>query len=314
MTLGQERKIGEMVVRQIRAAGAYLEDPEVNDYLNELGHRLVAAIPEGRQEFEFFAVADPSINAFALPGGYIGVNTGLILLAQTESELAAVLAHEITHVTQRHMARAMAKEKNAMLYMLAGLAVAIAASRAGGSSSSQATSGRARLGAGARDPDADQLHPRERIRSRSHRLPAPRSRRLRRQRDGDADGPAAEREPVRRRQRAVLSAQPPDHPRARRRSAVARPRQGVPAGHRLARLPPRPRAAAKLLGHAEGGRRVLRRRDRRAQVQQRGRGALRPRRVAAAERGISAGQRGARHAREDRAAASDDRGDGRRTC
>src|SRR5512141_1053325 len=63
----QERKLGESVVRQIRASGAYLDDPEVNDYLNELGHRLVAAVPEGRQDFEFFAVGDPSINAFALP-------------------------------------------------------------------------------------------------------------------------------------------------------------------------------------------------------------------------------------------------------
>jgi predicted Zn-dependent protease len=140
LTPAQERKIGEMVVRQIRAAGGYLEDPEVNDYLNELGHRLVAAIPEGRQEFEFFAVGDPTVNAFALPGGYIGVNTGLILLTQTESELASVLAHEITHVTQRHMARAMAKEKNQWMYLLAGLALAIAASRSGSSSSGQATS------------------------------------------------------------------------------------------------------------------------------------------------------------------------------
>ena len=118
----------------------YLEDPEVNDYLNELGHRLVAAIPENRQEFEFFAVADSTVNAFALPGGYIGVNTGLILLTQTESELAAVLAHEITHVTQRHMARSVATQKNALLYMLAGLALAIAASRSNSSSSGQATS------------------------------------------------------------------------------------------------------------------------------------------------------------------------------
>src|SRR4029453_19198839 len=76
MTIAQEHKIGEMIMRQIRAAGPYLEDPEVNDYLNELGHRLVAAIPEGRQEFEFFAVGDPSINAFALPGGFIGVHMG----------------------------------------------------------------------------------------------------------------------------------------------------------------------------------------------------------------------------------------------
>ena len=140
MSLAQEAKIGEMVVRQIRAAGAYLDDPEVNDYLNELGHRLVAAIPEGRQEFQFFAVGDSTVNAFALPGGYIGVNTGLILLTQSESELAAVLAHEITHVTQRHMARAATKEKNQILYMLASLALAIAASRSGSSSSGQATS------------------------------------------------------------------------------------------------------------------------------------------------------------------------------
>jgi predicted Zn-dependent protease len=140
LTLAQEAKIGETVVRQIRAAGAYLEDPEVNDYLSELGHRLVAAIPEGRQEFQFFAVGDSTINAFALPGGYIGVNTGLILLTQSESELAAVLAHEITHVTQRHMARAAAKEKNQMLYMLASLALAIAASRSNSPSSGQATS------------------------------------------------------------------------------------------------------------------------------------------------------------------------------
>jgi len=138
LTPAQEHKIGEMVVRQIRAGGGYLEDPEVNDYLNDIGHRLVAAIPEGRQEFQFFAMADPTVNAFALPGGYVGVNTGLILLTQTESELAAVLAHEITHVTQRHMARAAAKEKNQLLYMLAALAVAVAASRT--SSSGQATS------------------------------------------------------------------------------------------------------------------------------------------------------------------------------
>jgi predicted Zn-dependent protease len=140
MSLAQEAKIGEMVVRQIRAAGAYLDDPEVNDYLNEIGHRLVAAIPEGRQEFQFFAVGDSTVNAFALPGGYIGVNTGLILLTQSESELGAVLAHEITHVTQRHMARAASKEKNQFMYMLASLALAIAASRSNSSSSGQATS------------------------------------------------------------------------------------------------------------------------------------------------------------------------------
>jgi predicted Zn-dependent protease len=128
----QERKLGASVMRQIRAQGGYLDDPEVNDYLNELGHRLVAAVPDSRIEFTFFAVPDPSINAFALPGGFIGVNTGLILLTQTESELASVLAHEISHVTQHHIARMMAAQKNMSLLQIAALALGIALARSGG--------------------------------------------------------------------------------------------------------------------------------------------------------------------------------------
>ena len=120
--------------KQLRAAGAYLNDPEVNDYLNELGQRLVAARNDARADFHFFGVPDPSINAFAMPGGFIGVNTGLILLTQTESELASVLAHEITHVTQNHMARMLENQKNSLWMSLAALAVAILAARAGSSS------------------------------------------------------------------------------------------------------------------------------------------------------------------------------------
>ena len=134
----QEHKLGEQVVRQIRGAGAYLEDPEVNDYLNQLGQRLVAAVPDSHIDFEFFAVNDASINAFALPGGFIGVNTGLILLSQTESELASVLAHEISHVTQHHLTRAVAGQQRSFLYALAALALGIAASRSGSASSGQA--------------------------------------------------------------------------------------------------------------------------------------------------------------------------------
>ena len=137
LTPAQERRIGEQIIRQIRAQGFYLQDPEVNDYLNELGRRLVAASRDTKQDFEFFAVPDPQINAFALPGGFIGVHTGLILLAQNESELASVLAHEISHVTQRHMARMVANQKNSMLLSLAGLALAILASRAGGANGAQ---------------------------------------------------------------------------------------------------------------------------------------------------------------------------------
>ena len=131
----QERKLGETIIRQLRASGAYINDPEVNDYLNELGHRLVAASKDVKQDFEFFGVPDPQVNAFALPGGYVGVHTGLILLTQTESELAGVLAHEITHVTQHHMARALNAQRDSMLMSLAGLALAILAARGSGASS-----------------------------------------------------------------------------------------------------------------------------------------------------------------------------------
>jgi predicted Zn-dependent protease len=134
----QEKKLGETIMRQARATGGYLNDPEVIDYLNGLGNRLVSASRDTRQDFWFFAVPDSSINAFALPGGFIGVNTGLILLAQSESELASVLAHEITHVTQRHIARLLQGQQNSLLMSLAGLALALLAARAGGSSSGEA--------------------------------------------------------------------------------------------------------------------------------------------------------------------------------
>src|SRR5262249_55424677 len=86
-------------------------------------------------EFEFFAMSDPAINAFALPGGFVGVNTGLILLAQSESELASVLGHEITHVTQHHIARSIINQRDAALMSMAALAAAILASRSRSSSS-----------------------------------------------------------------------------------------------------------------------------------------------------------------------------------
>jgi predicted Zn-dependent protease len=134
----QERKLGESVVYQIRAQGAYLDDPEVNDYLNELGHRLVAARPDSPWDFQFFALADPSVNAFALPGGFVGVNVGIILLTQNESELASVLAHEISHVTQHHFTRSMAGQQRSLLYSLAALAMGIAAASSKSSSAGQA--------------------------------------------------------------------------------------------------------------------------------------------------------------------------------
>ena len=78
-----------------------------------------------RQDFEFFAIRDPSINAFAMPGGFVGVHTGLISASETESELASVLAHEVAHVTQRHIARMIGQQQQMQMPMLVALAAAI---------------------------------------------------------------------------------------------------------------------------------------------------------------------------------------------
>jgi beta-barrel assembly-enhancing protease len=129
LTPAQERRLGESIMRQIRANPAYLADPEVSDYLNGIGYKLVANSPEPGGNFEFFAIDDASVNAFALPGGFIGVHTGLLLTAQSESELASVLGHEIAHVTQRHIARMIAGQQRAGLASMAALAVAILAAR-----------------------------------------------------------------------------------------------------------------------------------------------------------------------------------------
>jgi len=126
----EENRIGREIMREVRADRDFLDDAEVIDYLNQLGARLVAGSTESAQAFEFFALQDPAINAFALPGGFVGINTGLMLAAQSESELASVLAHEIAHVTQKHLARMIAGQKGSTLTSLAAIAVAILAARA----------------------------------------------------------------------------------------------------------------------------------------------------------------------------------------
>lgn len=124
-----EYRLGESIMREIRSDPAYYDDPEVADYVNSLGNRLLARSDASRQDFEFFVVRDPQINAFALPGGFIGLHTGLILAAQSESEVAGVVAHEIAHVTQRHIARMINQQNQNQLMSIAALAVAILAAR-----------------------------------------------------------------------------------------------------------------------------------------------------------------------------------------
>jgi predicted Zn-dependent protease len=102
----QELELGHAFMQSVRAQATLVSDPDLNRYIQRLGARLVANSDAPGYPFTFFIVQDPSVNAFAGPGGYIGIHTGLIAAARNESELAGVMAHEIAHVTQRHLLRA----------------------------------------------------------------------------------------------------------------------------------------------------------------------------------------------------------------
>ncbi|HEY8521672.1 MAG TPA: M48 family metalloprotease [Gammaproteobacteria bacterium] len=125
LSKSREYQLGRGVMLQLRNAGVVLDDPELTDYLRTLGSRLASHAGDGEQRFNFFLVNDPEINAFALPGGFIGVNTGLILASENESELAGVLAHEISHVTQRHIARALYDNQRTSIVSMAAMLAAI---------------------------------------------------------------------------------------------------------------------------------------------------------------------------------------------
>lgn len=127
-----ERSLGEAIMSQGRRDPTYVDDPELSQYLTTMGRKLAAFAPGAVPEVEMFGVRDPEINAFAMPGGFIGVNTGLIVSSASESELAAVLAHEIGHVVQRHIARGMTQQSQNSMVMLASLAGALLAALAGG--------------------------------------------------------------------------------------------------------------------------------------------------------------------------------------
>ncbi len=126
LTQGEEYQIGAMVLRNLRAEGQIIEDPEVTEYVQSLGSRIASqASGDSGQRFQFFVVRDDSINAFALPGGFIGVNYGLILTTNNEAQLASVLAHESAHVTQRHIARGVKAQGRQSIASAAAILAAI---------------------------------------------------------------------------------------------------------------------------------------------------------------------------------------------
>jgi predicted Zn-dependent protease len=120
-----EAQIGRQVYYSLLQTGTVITDPEIQEYIQDLGMRLAAYAGIDGQRFQFFVVDSPVINAFALPGGYVGMHTGLILATANESELAGVVAHEISHVTQRHIARAVFASKQESTLSLATMLGAI---------------------------------------------------------------------------------------------------------------------------------------------------------------------------------------------
>jgi beta-barrel assembly-enhancing protease len=105
LTIEKEQRLGAIIFEQVRGQASVVQDPLIDEYLNSLGNRLVANAEDVKFPFTFFAVNSEQINAFAFYGGHIGLHTGLISTADTESQLASVFAHEIAHITQRHSAR-----------------------------------------------------------------------------------------------------------------------------------------------------------------------------------------------------------------
>ena len=131
----EEQKLGLEIMRKLRERDLILDDAQLTEYLNSIGQSIVTYADQNGTPYVFFIVRDTDINAFALPYNFIGVNIGLLLATEREDELAGVLAHEIAHVSQRHIVRAIADSKRMTLplaaAMLAGAALA-AASKQGG--------------------------------------------------------------------------------------------------------------------------------------------------------------------------------------
>lgn len=150
-----ERKIGEQIMREIRRDPDFSNDWPIYDYLNHMERRLMAAAKRlqlgganaqgsAAYDYEVFAIKDSSINAFALPGGFIGFHTGLLVAAETDSEVASVMGHEIGHVLQRHIARSLERQGTNSIIALAGIVLgALAAASNPGAAAGLITGGQA---------------------------------------------------------------------------------------------------------------------------------------------------------------------------
>lgn len=121
LSIDKERQIGGEMMRQLRASQPLLNDPVLNEYINDLGNQMVKHAKDVNYSFQFFIIRNQELNAFAFFGGHIGIHSGLITTASNESELASVVAHEISHVTQRHLARRLESQRGSQPLAAAGI-------------------------------------------------------------------------------------------------------------------------------------------------------------------------------------------------
>lgn len=133
MTLKKEREIGEEAYREVMAQLQMVTDPDSVQFLREMGARIVSLIPNSPFKYTFNIVDAASVNAFAIPAGYVFIFRGLITFMDTEEELAAVVAHEVAHVKHRHLAGRVKRSKPLNLATLAGVLAGVLLGLAGGS-------------------------------------------------------------------------------------------------------------------------------------------------------------------------------------
>jgi predicted Zn-dependent protease len=125
VTLQEERQLGEQVLRQVQRRWQFIQDPVVNNYVNRIGTRILQSLDPQPFEYRFFVLNTPDVNAFAVPGGFVFINSGLILLVENEDELASVICHEIGHVVARHIAKRSEQGQKISLVSLGALLAAI---------------------------------------------------------------------------------------------------------------------------------------------------------------------------------------------
>ena len=125
ITAEEEKELGEAFFRSLHSQINISQDAEIQEYIQTIGQKLVASSDAPSHPFHFFVVMENDINAFAGPGGYIGVNSGLLTITEAESELASVMAHEIAHITQRHLYRAAEAQGRLSIPSMAAMLAAI---------------------------------------------------------------------------------------------------------------------------------------------------------------------------------------------